>query len=344
MSKKNYFMRRFFNSFKAVGRLHHVIVTAKSITIWIIIILIYLITILFFAALYYINKENFDMNSPRTIFNFIYFSVTVQTSIGFGDITPQNLSKLIYCIHAVIGFFENALLIGILISRTIDRKHNVISGDYICYIPPISPKNKKDRLILWFMNLDNSAIYDVRYKLGLTKYFMEKGKPAFKRYYLNTIDNGFSYLSKMTGFLIGTTQDFEEITSSVDSERKGKHNFSLKNNLNDFNSINDITVSVDVTYKSVDTNNEFFIRKTYTLDKIICGQYAGLIENNDRVAFRNWKNRNYANFSKFSIVNADTKCKDHYECKKRECEFWEFCPLKKIGSKTWKKLLVSKSI
>lgn len=345
------FLRRFSNSFKPTAKLHHFLINLNSLIVSLLFVFIYLGTIILFAVLYHNFKDHFEVNVPssNSLFSFIYFSITVQTSIGFGDITPIGISRIIYSIHAVISFFENAILIGILLSRLIDRRHNIKCPSKICYIPPTSnniDRNYFDVLNLWFMNYDTSSIYDVKYKLGITRYSSEVGRAPFMRYLLNLGDNGgFGYLSRMYGFLIGTKRT-ESKKYKLNTKNDENNFFSLKssfeNNTSIFSDPDTAYISVDIMFKSVDTNNEFFIRKEYHMNDIVCGKYAGLISHDKRKYFKFWKNRKYSNFGKFSSIGPDVPSGKIFICEKTECEMFNFCPLKKITSKQRKKLIAKK--
>lgn len=72
--------------------------------------------------LYYSNTDaikGIDSTNPSVTFvDLVYFGAITITSIGFGDITPNNhYTKLITAFFGIIGQFYSVVLIGILISK-----------------------------------------------------------------------------------------------------------------------------------------------------------------------------------------------------------------------------------
>jgi len=75
-----------------------------------------------FQALYYRQPDAFNnvaSSSPAaTYVDLVYFSTILQTTIGFGDITPKSVpTKLIASFFGIIGQFYSVVLVGILISK-----------------------------------------------------------------------------------------------------------------------------------------------------------------------------------------------------------------------------------
>jgi hypothetical protein len=59
------------------------------------------------------------MSSPSAVYmDLVYFCSITMTSIGFGDILPNNhVTKLITSLFGIIGQFYSVVLVGILISK-----------------------------------------------------------------------------------------------------------------------------------------------------------------------------------------------------------------------------------
>ncbi|WP_186757268.1 potassium channel family protein [Echinicola salinicaeni] len=62
---------------------------------------------------------NIDMSSvPNTFVDMVYYASIIQTSIGFGDITPlSHTTKMATSFFGVMGQLYNVVLVGILISK-----------------------------------------------------------------------------------------------------------------------------------------------------------------------------------------------------------------------------------
>lgn len=80
------------------------------------------ISIFLFQFFYYQDVHSFkgiDISSPAgTFMDFVYFCSITFTSIGFGDITPnQHHTRLITALLGITGQFYSVVLVGILISK-----------------------------------------------------------------------------------------------------------------------------------------------------------------------------------------------------------------------------------
>lgn len=80
------------------------------------------ISVFLMQFLYYPHPASFpgvDGTSPASIYiDFVYFSSIVQTTIGFGDISPATpAAKLVTAFLGIAGQFYTVVLIGLLISK-----------------------------------------------------------------------------------------------------------------------------------------------------------------------------------------------------------------------------------
>lgn len=80
------------------------------------------ISVFLFQFFYYQDVHSFkgiDISSPAgTFMDFVYFCSITFTSIGFGDITPnQHHTKLLTALLGILGQFYSVVLVGILISK-----------------------------------------------------------------------------------------------------------------------------------------------------------------------------------------------------------------------------------
>ncbi|KAJ5071675.1 inward rectifier potassium channel [Anaeramoeba ignava] len=80
-----------------------------------IIIFGYLVTFLFFAALYYPKMSDMHMEHP-SFWNCYFFSVHTQATIGYGVDDPGycTYSNIIVMFQVLVGIFEDAICIGLL--------------------------------------------------------------------------------------------------------------------------------------------------------------------------------------------------------------------------------------
>ncbi|MEM9719290.1 MAG: ion channel [Bacteroidota bacterium] len=74
------------------------------------------------SFLLYRNPESLgtiDLTNPATAYiDLVYYASIVQTTIGFGDISPKaHYTKLISALFGIVGQFYTVVLIGILLSK-----------------------------------------------------------------------------------------------------------------------------------------------------------------------------------------------------------------------------------
>ena len=64
-----------------------------------------------------LNFDNSFSQNLSALLNSIYFSVVTFTTLGYGDITPIGLSRLIAAIEAFCGSFSLALFVVVFVKR-----------------------------------------------------------------------------------------------------------------------------------------------------------------------------------------------------------------------------------
>lgn len=70
------------------------------------------------------SLSNIDSSNPASIYvDLVYFSTIIQTTIGFGDISPASPNtKLLVAMFGIIGQFYTVVLIGVLLSKFNSRQ------------------------------------------------------------------------------------------------------------------------------------------------------------------------------------------------------------------------------
>ena len=98
------------------------IIKSKKVVTFILSYIFFVIIIIFlFAGMFSTNPGLFQYNGEKTAVNFedaLYFSTITFTTIGYGDIAPTGINKLIASIEGIFGMILNIWFIGyILASR-----------------------------------------------------------------------------------------------------------------------------------------------------------------------------------------------------------------------------------
>jgi len=80
-------------------------------------------------ALFYLNPDSINgvdpSNPAATFIDLVYLSSIVQTTIGFGDITPNSPNtKLLVSLFGILGQFYTVILVGILLSKFNSRSNS----------------------------------------------------------------------------------------------------------------------------------------------------------------------------------------------------------------------------
>ncbi len=81
------------------------------------------------------------LSDPRSVgfLDCLYFSVTTQTTVGYGDITPiSSLGKVATIIQAAFGYFYLAFLFALFASKMATRSKGI----------PTYPRPEKDGIVL----------------------------------------------------------------------------------------------------------------------------------------------------------------------------------------------------
>jgi len=93
---------------------------SKSITTFIISYFIFVIAIiLLFAGTFTVNEKSFTFEGEPTSLSFadaLYFSTITFTTIGYGDIAPIGMNRLVASLEAIFGLVMNIAFIGYVLS------------------------------------------------------------------------------------------------------------------------------------------------------------------------------------------------------------------------------------
>lgn len=92
--------------------------------------LLWISVILCFALAYFTLAQWLPSHAPspigeetllHRIGDSLYFSIVTATTVGYGDITPQGISKVLVCIQSVLAFF----VFGVCVSKLVTNKQEI---------------------------------------------------------------------------------------------------------------------------------------------------------------------------------------------------------------------------
>mgnify|MGYP001561052239 CR=1 FL=1 len=93
---------------------------SKNIISFIFSYILVIISVIFiFSGAYVSNNSEFTLNGEETTLNFsqaLYFSTVTFTTVGYGDIAPLYLNRIIASIEAVLGLILNTAFIGYILA------------------------------------------------------------------------------------------------------------------------------------------------------------------------------------------------------------------------------------
>lgn len=95
----------------------------SSVRLLVLIVINYIELILCFGIIYMLYLDKFK--DKTNILNGIYFSAITQLTIGYGDIQPLGLMKIVAVVQGLIGMLIVVLIIGKLLSFLPDFKSYV---------------------------------------------------------------------------------------------------------------------------------------------------------------------------------------------------------------------------
>ncbi|GEM65895.1 hypothetical protein SF1_38770 [Sphingobacterium faecium NBRC 15299] len=126
-----------------------------------------LATILIFAAFYFILDTYFEGNgisiNPPSFTNCLYFSAVTFTTLGYGDVLPEGLSKFLAIIEVSTGMFLAAIFIGKISSERQSSKLTLIyaSINHQKIIELINDVNASiEETKRWYNAHDNKRLLD----------------------------------------------------------------------------------------------------------------------------------------------------------------------------------------
>lgn len=74
-----------------------------------------------------------DMTLPYRFFNSVYFSIITATTVGYGDLIPHGVAKVVVCIQSLCSFFLATIFVAKLVSHrqeiTLERVHKLTFED-----------------------------------------------------------------------------------------------------------------------------------------------------------------------------------------------------------------------
>ncbi len=240
---------------------------------FVLILLLYFLTNLIFATLYFINGSDYlveirNGSNADTFFNAFFFSVQTLTTVGYGKIAPVGLySNIIASIEAMTGLMSFALITGLLYGRFSRPSTRILYSEKAI----ISPYKDINALMFKVANQRRNNLMELEARMLLV--LINKADNNFNRQYFNLkLERTSVYFFPLTWTIVHPIDD--------DSPFKGMKIENLKA----------MSAEILILIKGFDDtfSQTVHSRYSYTMDEIVWGAKftpSFHIENNGEIIF-----------------------------------------------------------
>ena len=284
----------------------------RSIPILIIVYIVaHLGTSVVFSLIYQrlggVYENDLKEEEVNCFWSLLYFSLTTQTTLGYGDLVPVGKARIITAAQTGTGIILNALVFGVIVTKLIRRSPRMVLPKKLAY----DHRNTKYLYFqLWNRDADHYVKLDITLEVIRTVNLSVPPYQIFQAFPV-VLDINFPDIIDPNRILTFTT-----ISEGIDAVsppplERGPNKFAITC-LKPSDEL-----QVVITAVSVSRGDHVAVARTYTVKDIECGTYSPL-RPYQREGDRGPKE--FRNFGKVSATDAE-------DCKK--CEIFEKCPLSK---------------
>jgi hypothetical protein len=261
------------------GRWHRWIFNRSWYFLLIAYLMGYVATALAFARLYQVFGQVWDGSIgehggyAKDLKSLFYFSLITQTTLGYGDLSPRGDARLVAVVQTVIGTVINALGFGMIVLKLVQRKHNLVFPEVICY------DRAHHQLVIWVWNRDAYSLYDLKHTLGVEKFLSDDADMGVRvRRYPLKIHRHQTFIDPMLGILVKTSSEGIEDPAAppaVRSPEPSSVTMSSKDHLG--RSLwEGGKLYLEIRAWVAESGDRIFAQKVFSFDQIVCGRYRDL--------------------------------------------------------------------
>lgn len=251
-------------------------------------------------------------------FDALHFSLTTQSTVGYGDIIPVSYGRWIAHLQSLVGLMLNGLAFGIMASKTINVAPTVEFSDFAMYEPEFHLFRFR------FFSISRHHISDTSYSLTL-RVPLPDTKILDTASYRLALPQNMDDMFRPLRVMAITTPPNEGKLSILPTSHHVISNLT-PDHLCSKSPNSDYGPSIDVTVSGVisGTNGHFAVTKTYYVEQIRCGIPANFDNNTiERLPARE-KRKILAKVLLEFTDSTVTHCKS--------CPFYVTCPLEPANS------------
>ena len=109
-----------------------------------------------------IYEKKQEIKEVKSFWGYLHFSLTTQTTLGYGDLAPAGKARLISAAQTSIGIVLNALALGVIVTRLLRRSPRIVLPKKLAY----DHKNTKYLYIqIWNREADHYIDTDITAKV-----------------------------------------------------------------------------------------------------------------------------------------------------------------------------------
>lgn len=120
------------------NRLLKFFVNASVLKLTFVGTVVYVVTALIFADIYFVvdGVKSVDGSHTTTVFDYLEFSFSTQTSTGYGNLLPVDLGKIVFMLHSIIGIAIPSVLTGLVVTKLLlPSQSGLRVSKYVVFYP-----------------------------------------------------------------------------------------------------------------------------------------------------------------------------------------------------------------
>jgi hypothetical protein len=168
----------------------------------------FLVMVFFFAAIYWlfldIGLGNPIVAGPESFWDYVHFSFTTQTTLGYGDYLPRSFwARQIVAIQVTAVLALNAVGAGVVAARLVRRRAKIEFAPELAY----DHRRHELRLVIWNRHMDDLCNAECKIIVRKTMRAEDYPAPVRRSFEVELRKNVPAYISSGAVVLAATSSD-----------------------------------------------------------------------------------------------------------------------------------------